>query len=130
MFVQNRRRIRDRGGVDRVGGDGGRGRARSKSAGRDARARGLRARDPGAGATAEPTIATRATEKPARAWKKTRAQHFRSADIGVLERGADPGSVRTGLSPIFRALNSSADSTILTILNVRVWVCAWHAGLE
>jgi hypothetical protein len=34
------------------------------------------------------------------------------------------------LSPIFRALNSSADSTILTILNVRVWVCAWHAGLE
>ena len=46
------------------------------------------------------------------------------------KRGADPGSARTGLSPIFRALNSSADSTILTILNVRVWVCAWHAGLE
>ena len=46
------------------------------------------------------------------------------------KRGADPGIARTGLSPIFRALNSSADSTILTILNVRVWVCAWHAGLE
>ena len=43
-FVQTRRRLRDRGGVDPERADRGRGRARSESAGRDARARASSAR--------------------------------------------------------------------------------------
>jgi F-type H+-transporting ATPase subunit g len=66
-------------------GDRERGRARAKSAGRDARAGGLRARDPNAGVTTEPPIATRATKNPRARGKKTRARPFRSAGIGVFE---------------------------------------------
>jgi hypothetical protein len=66
-------------------GDRERGRARAKSAGRDARGGAVRARDPNAGVTTEPPIATRATKNPRARGKKTRARPFRSADIGVLE---------------------------------------------
>lgn len=84
MFVQTA--IRFAIGRRRPGrGDRERGRARAKSAGRDARAGGLRARDPNAGVTTEPPIATRATKNPRARGKKTRARPFRSADIGVLE---------------------------------------------
>lgn len=84
MFVQTA--IRFAIGRRRPGrGDRERGRARAKSAGRDARAGGLRARDPNAGVTTEPPIATRATKNPRARGKKTRARPFRSAGIGVFE---------------------------------------------
>ena len=66
-------------------GDRERGRARAKSAGRYAHGGVLRARDPRAGVTTEPLIATRATEKPARAWKKDTCATFSFRAIGVLE---------------------------------------------
>ena len=85
MFVQTA--IRFAIGRRRPGrGDRERGRARATSAGRDARAAGAPpARDPNAGVTTEPPIATRATKNPRARGKKTRARPFRSADIGVLE---------------------------------------------
>ena len=73
------------GGVDRVGAIANAG-ARGRSRPGETRARGgSSARDPNAGVTTEPPIATRATKNPRARGKKTRARPFRSADIGVLE---------------------------------------------